>query len=132
MTDIRLLSGRFLLDSQILVWLDTGNPRLKKSVVDRLEYAEHRYLSAATVWELSLKQAAGRLQLSSPIHAMLAKFSLEELPVTIQHGDRAAALPMIHGDPFDRMLVAQAEEENLILVTADRRLAQYSVPILML
>jgi len=47
------------------------------------------------------------------------------------HGDRAATLPMIHGDPFDRMLVAQALEEHLILVTADTRLADYGVPVLM-
>jgi PIN domain nuclease of toxin-antitoxin system len=55
---------------------------------------------------------------------------LLELPVTIRHGDRAAQLPLFHRDPFDRMLVAQALEEGLVLVTADGELAQYGVPIL--
>jgi PIN domain nuclease of toxin-antitoxin system len=62
---------------------------------------------------------------------MLPSFRLTELPVAIRHGDRAATLPPLHGDPFDRMLVAQAMIENLTLVTADRLLAQYGIPILL-
>jgi len=125
------MSGRYLLDSHILIWLDSGNSRLTKPVLEKLRYAEHRYLSAATAWELSLKQAAGKLQLGVSVSSMLAIFRLDELPVRIAHGDRAAALPRHHGDPFDRMLVAQALEENLILVTADKRLAQYGTSVLL-
>jgi PIN domain nuclease of toxin-antitoxin system len=62
---------------------------------------------------------------------MLETFGLLELPVTIRHGDRAAALPPPHRDPFDRMLIAQALGEGLILVTADTEFAQYGVPILL-
>jgi PIN domain nuclease of toxin-antitoxin system len=123
--------GRYLLDSHILIWLDKGSDRLKPHVLERLRFAEQRYLSAATAWELSLKQAAGKLTLQKPIGAMLEVFNLVELPVTIRHGDEAALLPMHHGDPFDRMLVAQALAEGLILVTADEELAQYGVPILL-
>ncbi len=122
---------RFLLDSHILIWLDSGNPRLTLPIQQTIRNAHQRYLSAATSWELSLKQAAGKLHLSVSIGSMLARFRLEELPVAIRHGDRAATLPPLHGDPFDRMLVAQALEENLILVTADRQLAQYGVPVLL-
>jgi PIN domain nuclease of toxin-antitoxin system len=125
------MAGRFLLDSHILVWLDAGNPQVTPNIRETLRYADERFLSAATSWELSLKLAAGKLQLGAPIASMLPAFRLTELPVTMAHGDRAASLPLIHRDPFDRMLVAQALEEGLILVTADQRLAEYGVPVLM-
>jgi PIN domain nuclease of toxin-antitoxin system len=126
------MAGRFLLDSHILVWLDEGSSRLTPNILQTLRYADERYLSAATSWELSLKLAAGRLKVRVPVASMLPVFRLTELPVTMAHGDRAATLPMLHGDPFDRMLVAQALEENLILVTGDERLADYGVPVLIL
>lgn len=126
-----MIGGRYLLDSHILIWLDSGNSRLTPPVLEKLRYAEERYLSAATSWELSLKQTAGKLKLSKSIGSMLADFRLTELAVAIRHGDHAAVLPLIHRDPFDRMLVAQALVEDLILVTADRRLAQYGTSILL-
>jgi PIN domain nuclease of toxin-antitoxin system len=101
------------------------------AVLEMLRCSEQRYLSAVTAWELSLKQAAGKLSLRKPVGSMLEPFGLLELPVAIRHGDRAALLPMYHRDPFDRMLVAQALVEGLILVTADDELAQYGVPILL-
>jgi PIN domain nuclease of toxin-antitoxin system len=122
--------GRYLLDSHILVWLDSGDDRLNPAVLEMLRRAEQRYFSAVTAWELSLKQAAGKLRLRKPVGSMLEAFGLVELPVAIRHGDRAAQLPMHHRDPFDRMLVAQALVEDLILVTADDELARYGVPIL--
>jgi PIN domain nuclease of toxin-antitoxin system len=126
-----MIAGRYLLDSHILIWLDIGNARLTLPVREKLRFADQRYLSAATAWELSLKQAAGKLRLSASIGSMLATFRLEELPVGIRHGERAATLPLHHGDPFDRMLVAQALEEKLILVTANRRMVDYAVPTLL-
>jgi PIN domain nuclease of toxin-antitoxin system len=123
--------GRYLLDSHILIWLDSGNNRLTAPVLEMLRRSKERYLSAVTAWELGLKQAAGKLKLREPIGAMLESFGLLELPVTIRHGDRAALLPLHHRDPFDRMLVAQAFVEDLILVTGDEELAQYGVPILL-
>jgi len=122
---------RFLLDSHILIWLDTGDTRLSQGVLQRLRSADKRFLSAATAWELGLKRAAGKLVLRESVGSMLTVFGLIELPVTIRHGDRAALLPMHHRDPFDRLLLAQAELEGLILVTADRQLAQYGVPVLL-
>jgi PIN domain nuclease of toxin-antitoxin system len=122
---------RFLLDSHILIWLDTGDTRLSQGVLQRLRSADKRFLSAATAWELGLKRAAGKLVLRESVGSMLTVFGLIELPVTIRHGDRAALLTMHHRDPFDRLLLAQAELEGLILVTADRQLAQYGVPVLL-
>jgi PIN domain nuclease of toxin-antitoxin system len=123
--------SRYLLDSNILVWLDLGNPRLVPSFLSLMEEAEERFLSAATAWELSLKIANGKLQLDSSFDSLLKVFHLKELPVCIRHGDRAARLPLIHRDPFDRLLVAQAFVEGLVLVTSDKKLAEYGVPILL-
>ena len=123
--------GRYLLDSHVLIWLDTGSERMTPDLLATLRGAEERLLSAATAWELSLKQAAGKLRLAAPIGEMLSAFGLVELPVTIRHGDRAAALPLHHRDPFDRMLLAQTLVEGLILVTGDSRLARYGAPVLL-
>jgi len=123
--------ARYLLDSPILVWLDTGDRRISPALLDNLDRADQRFLSAATAWELGIKQAAGKLRLRTPIGAMLEQLRLVELPVSICHGDRAAKLPLLHRDPFDRILLAQALEEGLILVSADRRLAAYGIPMLM-
>jgi PIN domain nuclease of toxin-antitoxin system len=124
--------ARFLLDSHILIWLDTGNPRISPALLGDLSRADQRFLSAATAWELGIKQTAGKLRLKSPIGSMLERFRLVELPVTIRHADGAAMLPLHHRDPFDRILIAQAQLEALILVTSDRRLADYGIPLLMI
>ena len=123
--------SRYLLDSNILVWLDLGNPRLDPTFLSLLEEADERFLSAATAWELSLKIANGKLQLDSSFDSLLKVFHLKELPVCIRHCDRASRLPLIHRDPFDRLLVAQAFVEGLVLVTSDKRLTDYGVPILL-
>jgi PIN domain nuclease of toxin-antitoxin system len=125
------VSGRYLLDSHILIWLDSGNDRITPAILETLRHAEQRYLSAATAWELGLKQSAGKLRLRAPIGTMLESFRLTELSVSIRHGDRAVLLPLIHRDPFDRLLVAQALVEGLILVTGDKKLAEYGVPVLL-
>jgi PIN domain nuclease of toxin-antitoxin system len=123
---------RFLLDSHVLIWLDTGDARLSAVALERLRQSRERFLSAATAWELALKQAAGKLKLDASISSTLSAFGLLELPVSIRHGEWAARLPPHHRDPFDRLLLAQAQLEGLILVSADRKLAQYGVPILLL
>lgn len=125
------MSGaRYLLDSHIFIWLDTGDRRISPALLNNLSRADQRFLSAATAWELGIKQAAGKLRLRIPIGTMLEQFRLVELPVTIRHADSAAKLPFLHRDPFDRILLAQALEEGLILVSADRRLADYGIPML--
>jgi PIN domain nuclease of toxin-antitoxin system len=124
-------SERYLLDSHILIWLDSGNERLKPQVLETLRYAERRYLSAATAWELGIKRGAGKLRLRTSVDELLSTFRLQELAVSIRHGEMVAQLQLHHRDPFDRLLVAQAMVEGLVLVTGDRRLMEYGVPILL-
>jgi PIN domain nuclease of toxin-antitoxin system len=84
-------------------------------------------LSAASLWEAAIKVAAGRLSTPTSIDEAAADAGIAELPVRWSHARRAALLPTLHRDPFDRMLVAQALEEGLILMTRDPLVRQYAV-----
>jgi PIN domain nuclease of toxin-antitoxin system len=126
----------FLLDSQILLWLRTSPERLRYEVRDRLEDPGSDLLvSAVTVWELGIKVQIGKLRIDrSPLtlaRESIARYNALELPIVMRHAEAATRLPPHHRDPFDRMLVAQALVEGLTLVTADRLLAAYGVPLLL-
>ncbi len=120
-----------LLDSNVVVWLDQKLQRIPDSVLLRLESAPQVFLSAVTAWELAIKQSLGNLTLLRPVSDLIHTHQMTELPVTIRHGEAVGQLPLHHRDPFDRLLVAQAMVEGLILVTGDRRLAEYGIPILL-
>ena len=121
-----------LLDSHILFWLgmEPGRVSLKQQTA-LLDARRTVYVSAASAWELGIKRAKGKLKFAGTVASMLVRFEFRELPVTIEHAERAAGLPMLHGDPFDRMLVAQALVESLTMVTVDPMLARYGVPVLL-
>lgn len=88
------------------------------------------YVSAATAWELAIKLASNKLDMPVPVSKMAVAYGFTELMITFQHVELAAGLPYHHKDPFDRLLIAQALVEDLILVTSDKKLAQYGVAIL--
>jgi PIN domain nuclease of toxin-antitoxin system len=88
------------------------------------------YVSAATVWEIAIKIALGKLEFRGEIVEQLALNNLLSLAVTVPHAWAAGALPVHHNDPFDRMLIAQANIESLTLMTHDARLRDYDVPVL--
>jgi len=119
-----------LLDSNVLVWLDQKPQRISAEITFRIESSQGVFLSAVTAWELGIKQSLGALTMLHPISDLLQTHSLTELPITIRHGEAVRALPLYHRDPFDRLLVAQALVEGLVLVTGDRQLLRYGVPIL--
>ena len=87
-------------------------------------------MSAATIWEVAIKQAIGKLPESAGLPERIGDSGFAEVPITSQHVITAGRLPPIHRDPFDRMLVAQAQHENLTLVTRDPRCHKYEVGIL--
>ena len=89
------------------------------------------YVSAASAWELGIKCSKGKLRMGTSVPLLLGRFGFMELPVTIVHAERAAMLPMLHKDPFDRLLVAQALMEGLTLVTVDPMMARYGVDVLL-
>ena len=120
-----------LLDTHILLWWLADDPRLAQTPRNRIANPSERVLvSAATVWEVGIKQAIGKLELPGSILEVFEDGGFEELPITGQHAELAARLPEHHKDPFDRMLIAQAKLEGLTLVTADSAIYAYDVTLL--
>lgn len=121
----------YLLDTHIFLWLVISPERLSPAVQHTLEsLANLVYVSAASVWEIAQKRAARKLVFNGEIAAAMERHSFRELPMRGAHCEMAAVLPRHHKDPFDRLLIAQARVEGLILVTHDEAIARYEVPIL--
>ena len=121
---------RLLLDSHAFLWWLVGDKRLsataRRAIADG---SAEVTVSAATIWELEVKSAAGRLDLGGlDLLLELGKEGFDELPIAARHAAHAARLPPHHSDPFDRVLVAQALGESLTLVTKDDALRAYGVP----
>jgi PIN domain nuclease of toxin-antitoxin system len=123
---------KLLLDSHAFLWWLAEDPQLgagaRQAVADP---AATVFVSAATIWELSIKAALGRLDLGgADLVEEIAGNDFVELPVNARHSLAAAYLPCHHADPFDRMLIAQAQIEGLTLVTRDAALRAYEIQIL--
>ena len=124
-----------LLDANALLWWWDGSKKLgpRARAIIRRDAADVR-VSASTVWEIAIKFQAGRLSLSAPIDhlipAQLVESGFRMLDVSIDHAVAAATLPEHHVDPFDRMLIAQAQLENLTIVTSDMVFDAYDVKVL--
>jgi PIN domain nuclease of toxin-antitoxin system len=118
---------RLLLDTHIFLWAVTDGERLTAEARRLLLDADEVYVSAASIWEIAIKAALGRI--SGDMDQMVAAVNasgFEELPITARHAASVVRLPAYHRDPFDRLLVAQAMTEPLVLVTADAVLGRYS------
>jgi PIN domain nuclease of toxin-antitoxin system len=118
---------KLLLDTHVLLWWLDDDARLDTSAADAIAVADIVVVSAASAWEIAIKQAIGKLSGPGDLTAELATNGFTELPVTVAHALAAGVLPAHHSDPFDRMLVAQARLEGLTLVTRDERLADYGI-----
>jgi PIN domain nuclease of toxin-antitoxin system len=118
-----------LLDSHVFLWWDARDARLAEDARRVVGDPENRVLfSAASVWEIALKRALGKLEFEGNLTRAIVANGFEELPITALHAERAAALPDHHRDPFDRMLVAQALCESCVLMTRDRAFTPYGIP----
>lgn len=123
---------RLLLDTHIVLWAATGDERLGKTVLSALADPDNeRIVSHASLWEIAIKRSVGKLIVSeADIDQALADMATDELPIARRHILATAALPPHHRDPFDRLLIVQAQCEGLTLVTADRQFKAYAIPIL--
>jgi PIN domain nuclease of toxin-antitoxin system len=123
---------RVLLDTRaFLLWV-SGSDRLTPTAADAIAHPSSIVLvSAVSAWEIAMKAAAGRLELLGPaeqyVPDRMREHGFAPLPVDLAHALRAGALPRIHGDPFDRMLVAQAQVEDVPIVTGDPLVGRYDV-----
>ncbi len=120
-----------LLDTHALIWAAVDPERLSARAAAAIRDPDnHVRVSAVSGWEIAIKRSRGRLRFPDPEPEMLAALHFAELPVTLAHASGVALLPDHHRDPFDRMLVSQARHEELVIVSADRVLADYDVECL--
>lgn len=117
-----------LLDTHIALWWLADDPALSTVFRDHIGDSNNLvFVSAATVWEVSVKSSIGKLDVDESWLDALRADEMQPLPISWNHADRVRQLPAIHRDPFDRLLIAQALEEHLVLVTADKTIPQYPV-----
>ncbi|MCU0256744.1 MAG: type II toxin-antitoxin system VapC family toxin [Vicinamibacterales bacterium] len=117
---------RLLLDTHVFLWWCADDARLGE--VERAAIRDggnEVFLSTASVWEMAIKQALGRLQVPEPPSAAVTRLGIERLPIAFEHAEATVGLPALHRDPFDRLLVAQAKMEGLTLVTTDPAVRSY-------
>jgi PIN domain nuclease of toxin-antitoxin system len=120
-----------LLDTHALLWSVGDEDRLPPAVHEVLSAGVvPAHVSVASIWEIAIKRAAGKLDVPEDLLDKVAAARFIELGITFAHATRAGALPPHHRDPFDRMLIAQAQSEGLTLVTHDERIRLYEVPVL--
>ena len=119
-----------LVDTHVVLWWLTDDKTLGDDIKDRLDHELDVYVSAASIWEVAIKQAIGKLPGPSDLPERIRDCGFTPLPISAEHAITAGRLPLIHRDPFDRVLVAQAQCEEFTLVTRDENCQQYEVSIL--
>lgn len=118
---------RLLLDTNVLLWTLTGVPRIEPVRQLILSPETEIFISTVSLWEIATKASIGKLAADvAEIRAAIAASGFQELPVLGEHTETLASLPLLHRDPFDRMIVAQAMSEPMRLLTGDAQLAAYS------
>ena len=118
---------RLLLDTHALLWLMEDDPRLSSKASALIQDAEAVYVSSASIWEIAIKWRIGKIEEDPEIVVeQLERAGLRELQVANRHAVAAGRLPLLHRDPFDRLLIAQAIVEPMRFLTADARLKAYS------
>lgn len=124
---------KVLLDSHVLVWALTGNPRLSARALDILADTENEcWVSSASIWEITIKISLGKDQMNvslDQLEAAIVEAGFRSLDISMQHALAVARIKTPHTDPFDRLLLAQCEIETLRLLTADRVLTQLPIAI---
>jgi PIN domain nuclease of toxin-antitoxin system len=118
---------RLLLDTHTFVWWD--NDDLPPAVRDRIQSADAVYVSAASAWEVAIKTALGKMTARATFADALDDYGFDPLPITVAHADAVRTLPPHHRDPFDRLLIVQAQVENLTLISRDPVMRLYAVPV---
>lgn len=117
-----------LLDTHALIWVFDKNPTLSEEARAAIADGENEvFVSAVTAWEIAIKRSIGKLELQGNYQIGLKRYRFTPLSISTEHALAVEALPQHHADPFDRLLIAQAQLENLILVTRDGRFTPYGV-----
>ena len=126
---------KLLLDTQAWLWMQASPEKLSPEALDLVGDSRHElFLSAVSSWEISIKYALGKLSLPAKpgelVPSLMAETAVTSLPILHSHALHVGELPSHHRDPFDRMLIAQAQVERLPILTADPRFSAYEVEVL--
>ena len=119
-----------LLDTEALIWWDANDPHLGGRARTAIQDANEVYVSSASAWEIVIKSALGKLRTTRRPAQAVAEGGFLELPVTFEHTEAVLALPLHHGDPFDRLIIAAATVEGCMIVTSDEKFNLYDVELL--
>ena len=121
---------KLLLDTHILLWWMNEDSKLSSSAIKLISSPNNTILiSSASIWEIRIKERLGKLEIAGNFLKLLAQQQFQELPITFKDADATSRLPLIHSDPFDRMLIAQAVTSGLIIVTHDKIFTKYDVQV---
>jgi PIN domain nuclease of toxin-antitoxin system len=118
-----------LLDTHVVLWWLEDDAKLDLATKDRLDVDSEIFVSSATVWEVGIKQALGKLTGEGSLAEQVRDSGFAVLPISADHAIAASVLPLHHSDPFDRILIGQALVEGLRVMTRDRVFDAYDVPI---
>ena len=118
-----------LVDTHVLLWALADDRRLTPRMRGVLETADLRFLSAASIWEVEIKRALGKLWIEGDVVDIAGRAGFSPLAITWEHATEAGRLPSHHADPFDRLLIAQGRTEQLPILTADRQFAAYDLAL---
>lgn len=120
---------KLLLDTHAFLWWDSNDACLPIALHAAIASPRNEvFVSAVTVWEIAIKRASGKLIFGQALGKAIEGHGFTALPITVEQAEWAGALPQLHRDPFDRLLVAQAQLEGLVLVTVDEQILRYQVP----
>ena len=118
--------ARYLLDTHIFLWWISDAEQLSKEVFDIISDGSNQiYISSATIWEIAIKEALGKLEVDADLDNIIEENGFVELKVSAICANATKKLEQIHRDPFDRMLISQAIEGEMILITTDGYIIQY-------
>lgn len=120
---------RVLLDTHVLLWAVANDPRLSAAQAEAIAHGD-LYVSAASVWEVEIKRSLGKLNVPATLFDVARDAGCKPLPISWTHAQTAAHLPRHHNDPFDRMLIAQAQCEDLTFLSSDRKMTRYEVSLI--
>jgi PIN domain nuclease of toxin-antitoxin system len=121
---------RLLLDTEALIWWDANDPKLSGRARATIEEANDVYVSAASVWEIVIKEAVGKLRTTRRATDAVSDGGFRELPITFEHAEAVRTLPRHHNDPFDRLISAAAIVEGLTVLTSDQTFELYDVRLI--
>lgn len=119
------------MDTHALIWWLNGDEKLGQFSREQIGLTSNKiFVSAASVWEMAIKQQMGKLKTPTDIQAVIEQAGFHELAISLFHGQQAGGLPLHHKDPFDRMLIAQAQSEGMHILTKDEHFPKYCVKLI--